>query len=313
MVQFQGGPGGATINARGTISGGTGALRASRDIIMFDQGGTGFSNELCWPIDVLAVNPETHDEEKAAAETRIDEAGLSAFSDPDDVYAAMPDYRSPEDHGRCLPLFAEQGIDLEHYSTASTVRDSIAVTEHLGYPFCHLFGGSHGTSVVLAILGHHTEMGDSDPPDIEFHERRQEYGYVIIGSARGLLHHPVGHYPISLGLYEIPNSSRSLKQARNASRSGPRWRWVSRACHPARNVLLHPASTETSVLRIACLRVQVTSARASTTLESCGARQRRWYTLPRRSTPFTQSPISPMGDAPRSATHGALGFRRSVG
>jgi pimeloyl-ACP methyl ester carboxylesterase len=194
VIFFQGGPGGATLNSLGQIRGGTDALRASRDIIMFDQRGTDYSNELFCPIDVLAVNPETYDEDKAAADARFDEAGISAFSDPDDVYAAVLDNFSPEDLSRCLPLFAEQGIELEHYSTASTVRDTIAVMEHLGYPSYNLFGGSYGTTVVLGILGHYSEMEDADlppiraavldsvdPPNMEFYERGQEYGHVIIG------------------------------------------------------------------------------------------------------------------------------------
>jgi pimeloyl-ACP methyl ester carboxylesterase len=194
VIYFQGGPGGATISSRGTISGSTDALRASRDIIMFDQRGTGFSNELYCPIDVFALNPATYEEDDAAASARLDEAGIGAFSDPDEVYAAVLDSFSAEDLSRCLPFFAEQGIALEHYSTASTVRDTIAVMEHLGYPSYNLFGGSYGTTVVLAILGHYTEMDDADlppiraavldsvdPPNMEFYERGQEYGHVVLG------------------------------------------------------------------------------------------------------------------------------------
>lgn len=194
VIYFQGGPGGATLNSLAQIRSGVEALRASRDIIPFDQRGTGYSNELYCPVDILDVNPETFDEDLAAAQARFDEAGIGAFSDPDDVYAAVLDHNSPVDFSRCLPLFAEQGIELEQYSTASTVADSIAVMEHLGYPAYNLFGGSYGTKVVLSILGHYESAEDADlptiraavldsvlRPDSEFYETAFNHGRVVIG------------------------------------------------------------------------------------------------------------------------------------
>lgn len=70
------------------------------------------------------------------------------------------------DRGRCLPLFAERGIELEHYNTASTVQDTITLMERFDYPSYNLYGGSYGTTVVLAILDHYATKGDPDLPAI---------------------------------------------------------------------------------------------------------------------------------------------------
>lgn len=59
VIYFQGGPGGSALNSFAQIRSGTEALRASRDVIFFDQRGTAHSNELYCPLDAMAVNPET--------------------------------------------------------------------------------------------------------------------------------------------------------------------------------------------------------------------------------------------------------------
>ncbi|WP_135506619.1 alpha/beta fold hydrolase [Roseovarius aestuariivivens] len=166
VVYFQGGPGGSALNSFAQISGGTAALRASRDVIFFDQRGTAHSNELYCPPDIMAVNPETYDEDIPAADARTDALGVDAYSDPDAVLGVISSYWDLIDRSRCLPLFAERGIELEHYKTASTVRDTIALMEQFGYPSYNLYGGSYGTTVVLEILDHYERANDPDLPSI---------------------------------------------------------------------------------------------------------------------------------------------------
>ena len=195
VIYFQGGPGGSALNSLSLISGGTEALRASRDVIFFDQRGTAHSNELFCPLDAMAVHPETREQDRDAAQARLDALSIGAFSDPGEVYRAMAEASNIFDRSRCLDLFAEQRIELEQYNTASTVQDTIAVMEHLGYNTYNLYGGSYGTTVVLSILGHYDLFGDAElpsirtavldsvaPPDTPFYAQGYEIAYVVLGS-----------------------------------------------------------------------------------------------------------------------------------
>ncbi len=195
VIFFQGGPGGTTLNALSMISTGTDALRASRDVILFDQRGTGFSNDLYCGADVMIVDPEAHDDEDGSRAAAFDAFGLNAFSDPEAAFQVVADQLAPRDLSQCLPLFEERGIELEHYSTASTVQDTIAVMEHLGYASYNLFGASYGTTVVLSILDHYSQsvngtalpglrtavLDSVHPTSIEFYAQAYEYSEVVLG------------------------------------------------------------------------------------------------------------------------------------
>ncbi|MBF9032422.1 alpha/beta fold hydrolase [Rhodobacterales bacterium HKCCE3408] len=164
VIYFQGGPGGSALNSMAQIGSGTAPLRENRDVILFDARGTGHSNDLYCPKSVQVADPETLDANLRAADDRINELGVDAFSDPGEVYEAIANFWQYIDRGRCLELYAGQNIDLRQYNTDNTVLDVVGLMEHLGYPSYNLFGGSYGTTVALGILDHYaTTEGDGLP------------------------------------------------------------------------------------------------------------------------------------------------------
>ncbi|MBW6419695.1 alpha/beta hydrolase [Celeribacter sp. PS-C1] len=164
VIYFQGGPGGSALNALGLIGGGTDLLRANRDVIVFEARGTAHSNDLYCPMSLQVTDPDHHEENLTAADNRINDLKVSAYSDPDAVYEAIANYWLSIDRGRCVPYLEEQGIDLTQYNTPNTARDVIALMETLGYPSYNLFGGSYGTTVVLEILKQYGAQPSEDWP-----------------------------------------------------------------------------------------------------------------------------------------------------
>lgn len=193
VIYFQGGPGGSALNSLGIISGGTQDLRANRDIIIVEQRGTAHSNELFCPLSARVPSPDTYDEDIPAADARINDLNINAYSDPDAVYEAIAAFAEVKQYRGCVPYLEERGIDLTQYKTANTVRDVIQLMQHLGYREYNLFGGSYGTTVALAIMDHYAQNPDADLPGLraavidgvaprnkEFYEEAFITPYVIL-------------------------------------------------------------------------------------------------------------------------------------
>lgn len=193
VIYFQGGPGGSALNSLGQIAGGTAGLRRNRDIIVFDQRGTAHSNELLCPINVRIAAPDTYEEDIAAVEERFEAMEIGANSAPEAVYDIMAAVAEVTDYRSCVPYLEAQGIDISQYDTQSTVRDTIALMRHLGYPAYNLFGGSYGSMVTLAIMDHYETTAETDLPPLraavidgvaprntEFYEMGFLKAYVIL-------------------------------------------------------------------------------------------------------------------------------------
>ncbi|WP_430937884.1 alpha/beta hydrolase [Rhodovulum sp. YNF3179] len=193
VIYFQGGPGGSALNSLGQIAGGTAGLRRNRDIIVFDQRGTAHSNELLCPINVRIASPDTYEEDSAAIEERFEAMDIGADSAPEAVYDIMAAVAEVTDYRSCVPYLEAQGNDITQYSTQNTVRDTIALMRHLGYPAYNLFGGSYGSSVTLAIMDHYETTAGTDLPPLrtavidgvaprntEFYEMGVLNAYVIL-------------------------------------------------------------------------------------------------------------------------------------
>jgi pimeloyl-ACP methyl ester carboxylesterase len=66
----------------------------------------------------------------------------------------------------CIAELQSQGIDLNHYNTNNTVRDAIALMDHLGYPEYNLFGISYGTLVALQIAKYYDDHPNEQLPPL---------------------------------------------------------------------------------------------------------------------------------------------------
>lgn len=193
VIDFQGGPGGSAVNSLSIIGGGTQALHTNRDIIIVEQQGTAHSTNLFCPLDVRVPSPDTYDEDIAAADARINELKINAYTDPDQVHEMIAAYAEVKDYRGCVPYLEDQGLDLKQYNTANTVRDLIRLMKHLDYPSYNHLGGSYGTTVTLAIMDHYANHPDDDlrplrsavidgvaPRKKEFYEEAFITPYVIL-------------------------------------------------------------------------------------------------------------------------------------
>ncbi|MCB0105017.1 MAG: alpha/beta hydrolase, partial [Caldilineaceae bacterium] len=64
----------------------------------------------------------------------------------------------------CIAELQRQGIDLNNYNTNNTVRDAIALMDHLDYPEYNLFGISYGTLVALQIAKYYDDYPNANLP-----------------------------------------------------------------------------------------------------------------------------------------------------
>ncbi|MBS0321780.1 MAG: alpha/beta fold hydrolase [Proteobacteria bacterium] len=103
-------------------------IRATRDIVLVDQRGTGRSS----PLDCKAFAPE-HD--------------LVAALGIDTLKQARA----------CADELKARGVDAAQYTTSAFVEDLEAVRRALGYPRVNLWGGSYGTRVAQQYLRMHPD------------------------------------------------------------------------------------------------------------------------------------------------------------
>jgi pimeloyl-ACP methyl ester carboxylesterase len=124
---FAGGPGqGATSIAGFLADGPMAAIRRERDLVFFDQRGTGESNPLT----------------------------CNLFADDNDLRAYYEDIFPVEQVRACRERL-EKVADLRQYTTSVAVEDVDEVRRALGYEKINLYGGSYGTTVALAYLRRH--------------------------------------------------------------------------------------------------------------------------------------------------------------
>lgn len=148
VLFFTGGPGGSVLTSIGDEHFDFPFFRTTRDVILFDQRGNRFSADLRCPAEIETPDPAA-DEAAAAA---LGEKTFTADSDLAEVLAFARQAPELTLFSRCADYFRRQGQDLTQYNTPNTVKDSIALMDHLGYPEYNLFGISYGTTVVLSIL-----------------------------------------------------------------------------------------------------------------------------------------------------------------
>lgn len=157
LVMAQGGPGGATIdtylNALPDVL--SGPLAAGRDVVLFDQRGTGVSRPALFC-------PEEDDLVARTAELRqtFDEELRQSL----EVTSA------------CRARLAGEGVDLAGYTTVENAADVEALRVALGYEKINFYGVSYGTALGFEVLRNHPQglrsavLDAVVPPQTNFNE-----------------------------------------------------------------------------------------------------------------------------------------------
>lgn len=123
-------------------------LRTDRDIIRLDQRGTGFSQRLGWEeCLVLALQndapPAQIEALQAAAYNPLEEGSTPLNLNELDMLVL---------NETCWDQFAEQGLDLNQFTTAASARDVVELLKALNYDSFNLHGVSYGTRLAMAIM-----------------------------------------------------------------------------------------------------------------------------------------------------------------
>jgi pimeloyl-ACP methyl ester carboxylesterase len=134
VLFMTGGPGGSTLYGGRSFR--SSALRADRDIILFEQRGTRFA-------------------EPALMCSEIERAGRSGWGtrlngdpDPREVAASM---------AACARALKEKGVDLAAYTTRESAADVADLRRMLEIASWNLYGVSYSTKVMLTVLRDHPQ------------------------------------------------------------------------------------------------------------------------------------------------------------
>lgn len=161
IIFFAGGPGGSILASQESDSFNFDYLRTTRDVIVWDQRGTRYSTD-------LDCAPEVYVPDQAEAEARSEQlsADWTLESDPAEVLAVSRATVDIFGIDNCAAHLTDQGYDLLQYNTPNTVKDSIALMNHLGDPAFNLFGISYGTQVALEIMEYYENHPEAELPEL---------------------------------------------------------------------------------------------------------------------------------------------------
>jgi pimeloyl-ACP methyl ester carboxylesterase len=136
LFMAQGGPGGSTIDTYAQLMANA-AVRQQRDIVLFDQRGTLYSEpDLLCP-ETLELTIETLDQRLSPAESAAlaNEAILACRS----------------------RLVAEEGIELSAFDSLENAADVAALQEALGYASINFYGVSYGSLLAFHVMRNHPD------------------------------------------------------------------------------------------------------------------------------------------------------------
>jgi pimeloyl-ACP methyl ester carboxylesterase len=133
LVMAQGGPGGSTIDAFLPLfsSGELASLLEDRDVVLFDQRGTLYSEPALLCPESITLTEQTIEQDL----TREEERRLSL-----------------EALGKCRERLVQEGTDLAAYNSLENAADIEALRTALGYDQVNLYGVSYGTLLALHAL-----------------------------------------------------------------------------------------------------------------------------------------------------------------
>lgn len=151
LVFLNGGPGGHTLQFLDGLSRQFEPFLASRDVIVFDQRGVGYSQPA---LDCPELDPDSIPEQSI-----------------DDAFPLILQALST-----CKQRYEAQGIDLAAYNSAQSVADLDDLRTVLGYNQLNLFGTSYGTRYALTAMRDRPDMIRSVilasvyPPEVNLYE-----------------------------------------------------------------------------------------------------------------------------------------------
>lgn len=155
VIYLEGGPGGSALTG---LYGWLGVeLREERDLILFDQRGTGFSTP-------------------------------ALFCDDFDYDFDVDEAESAEYYAACAKELRAEGIDLNAFSSAESAADTAMLARALGYEQVNVYGISYGTRVAMAVMRDHPEIVRSVvldspyPPQVMGYDEQAINGWVAIKS-----------------------------------------------------------------------------------------------------------------------------------
>lgn len=129
LVYLSGGPGASGIEELGDGGWLLPALVRTRDVIVFDQRGAGYS--------IPSLNcTEWQDEDRAALPDETDYAEIAG----------------------CRDYWTARGVDLTAYTTTASAADIAALITALDYPQAILLGASYGSKLALVTMRNHPEL-----------------------------------------------------------------------------------------------------------------------------------------------------------
>ena len=131
LVYLEGGPGGAPMANSGLIHDfAIGAAADGRDVIYFDQRGTGY------------------------ADPNLNCATERDFAAPPEFFETEEEFLAAQDEflAGCFARFDDEGVYLSGYTTVENAEDVADLRIALGVEEWNLFGGSYGTDLGLTIM-----------------------------------------------------------------------------------------------------------------------------------------------------------------
>lgn len=178
VIYFGGGPGESPLESIAYFASAFGKLRATRDVILFDQRGTLYSASLACPLAVeLGKTPEEQAAAVAAPETnaavappagvKVPEsmeelvATFSTGGDVQTMLALAPILQDPGPEIRCGEYFRANDVDLAQYDSVSNASDVVGLLQALGYPEYNLYGVSYGTRLATVVMRLYQERPDA--------------------------------------------------------------------------------------------------------------------------------------------------------
>lgn len=168
VIYFAGGPGESPLESIAYFASAFSKLRATRDVILFDQRGALYSASLACPLAVeLGQTPEQQAvaavatpaaTEASAAPVKMPEsmeelvAIFSTGGDVQTMLALAPVMQDPGPETRCGDYFRANDVDLLNYNSVSNARDAIELLQALGYPEYNIYGISYGTRLATVVM-----------------------------------------------------------------------------------------------------------------------------------------------------------------
>lgn len=131
VMYLEGGPGGWVLRFSGFYVERLAPLLQTRDVILLDQRGNGYSTPL---LDCPELTRLAYDE-------------LESFSTLEER-----NRRFRETAVSCAARLAQEGVDLTAYHTGENAADIDAVRQALGYEQVNLYGVSYGTRLALTVM-----------------------------------------------------------------------------------------------------------------------------------------------------------------